>query len=272
MIGTLRKLKTELSSPVNYKLPIGENTKPLNDLIGGAIELTHTGNIHCIHCGRKTKKSFSQGFCYPCFRKLAQCDTCIVKPETCHYDAGTCREPDWAQSHCFQPHYVYLANSSGIKVGITRENQIPTRWIDQGAIQALPIAKVANRYLSGLLEVALAEHIPDKTNWRTMLKGQVDKIDLITRRDELLETCNAKIEDLRIKFGDNSIELLNEPVVDIEYPVEVFPTKVSTHNFDKNPVVNGVLKGIKGQYLMLDTGVINIRKFAGYEIEFACKN
>lgn len=269
MIGTLRKLKTELNEPVTYQLPIGDELTPLNDLVGQAIKLSYTGNIYCIHCSRKTKKSFNQGFCYPCFRKLAQCDTCIVKPETCHYDAGTCREPDWAQSHCFQPHYVYLANSSGVKVGITRENQIPTRWMDQGAIQALPIAKVSNRLLSGLFEVALAEHVADKTNWRTMLKGAVDEIDLKSRRDELLETCQAKIQDLRIKFGDASIELLEEDVIDIHYPVEVFPSKVSTHNFDKKPEVEGKLMGIKGQYLMLDTGVINIRKFAGYEIEFS---
>lgn len=267
MIGTLRKLKTELSAPVNYQLPVGDELQPLNELIGQSVTLQHTGNIFCIHCGRKTKKSFSQGFCYPCFKKLAQCDTCIVKPETCHFDAGTCREPDWAESHCFQPHYVYLANSSGVKVGITRENQIPTRWMDQGAIQALPIAKVKSRYLSGLLEVAIAEHVPDKTNWRTMLKGAVDPIDLIARRDELLATCKGKVEDLRIRFGEDSVELLDETVVDIQYPVEVFPTKVSTHNFDKQPEVTGQLMGIKGQYLMLDTGVINIRKFAGYEVE-----
>ncbi|MDX1692544.1 MAG: DUF2797 domain-containing protein [Ketobacteraceae bacterium] len=267
MLGTLRKLRTELNDPVTYQLPIGDNLQPLNELIGDCIRLHHTGKIFCIHCGRKTSKSFSQGFCYPCFRKLAQCDTCIVKPETCHYDAGTCREPEWAQSHCFQPHYVYLANSSGVKVGITRENQIPTRWMDQGAIQALPIAKVNSRFLSGLFEVALAEHIADKTNWRTMLKGDVSPIDLPARRDELLSTCKAKIDDLRIRFGEDSLELLDEPVVDIHYPVEVFPTKVSTHNFDKKPDVSGQLMGIKGQYLMLDTGVINIRKFAGYEIE-----
>lgn len=267
MIGTLRKLKTELTTPVTYHLPIGEELKSLNELIGNQITLTHTGRIFCIHCNRKTKKSFSQGYCYPCFKKLAQCDTCIVKPETCHFDKGTCREPDWAQSHCFQPHYVYLANSSGVKVGITRENQIPTRWIDQGAIQALPIAKVNNRLLSGLVEIAIAEHVADKTNWRTMLKGAVEAIDLKAKRDELLAICGEKLEDLTIKHGAHSIELLQAEPVDITYPVETHPTKVSTHNFDKKELVTGLLKGIKGQYLMLDTGVINIRKFAGYEIE-----
>lgn len=267
MIGTLKKLKTELGQPVIYHLPVGDELHPLNERIGQPLSLTFTGKIFCIHCGRKTSKSFSQGFCYPCFKKLAQCDTCIVKPETCHYDAGTCREPDWAQSHCFQPHFVYLANSSGIKVGITRGNQIPTRWMDQGAIQALPIARVSSRYLSGLLEVALAEHVSDKTNWRTMLKGAVDPLDLAAKRDELMAECQGKIEDLKIRFGEDSITLLDEAIVTIDYPVDVFPTKVSTHNFDKKADVSGQLMGIKGQYLMLDTGVINIRKFAGYEVE-----
>ncbi|MCG8315870.1 MAG: DUF2797 domain-containing protein [Pseudomonadales bacterium] len=269
MIGTLRKLKTELTSPVTYHLPIGEELKGLNERIGSHLTLTHTGNIFCIHCNRKTKKSFSQGYCYPCFKKLAQCDTCIVKPETCHFDQGTCREPDWAQSHCFQPHYVYLANSSGIKVGITRENQIPTRWMDQGAIQALPIAKVTNRHLSGLIEISIAQHVADKTNWRTMLKGAVTPIDLQAQQSELLAMCDEKLAGLKERFGAESIEILRAEPVEINYPVETYPTKVSSHNFDKNAHVSGVLKGIKGQYLMFDTGVINIRKFAGYEIEWA---
>lgn len=268
MIGILRKLKTQLDTPVAYQLPVGDDLQPLNDLIGKPVKLDYTGSIYCIHCGRKTKKSYNQGFCFPCLRDLAQCDTCIIKPETCHYEAGTCREPEWAQDHCFQPHYVYLANSSGLKVGITRENQIPIRWMDQGAIQALPIAKVANRYISGLFEVILAQHIADKTNWRAMLKGQADPMDLADKRDALLATCQAQIEDLSIKMGPENIELLQAETVAIEYPVTTYPTKVSTHNFDKCPQVAGILMGIKGQYLMLDTGVINIRKFAGYEIEF----
>jgi hypothetical protein len=72
-----------------------------------------------------------------------------MKPETCHYHLGTCREPDWAQNHCFRPHIVYLANSSGVKVGITRKTQIPTRWLDQGASQALPIFEVQQPFVIG---------------------------------------------------------------------------------------------------------------------------
>lgn len=169
--GTLSKLKSTLVEPIQYQLPVGDNLVSLNDYFGKPITLTFTGNIFCSNCGKKTKKSYSQGHCYVCMKKLASCDMCIMKPETCHFDQGTCREPKWGEENCMIPHYVYLANTSGLKVGITRHTQIPTRWIDQGATQALPIFKVQTRHQSGLVEVALAQFIADKTNWRNMLKG-----------------------------------------------------------------------------------------------------
>ncbi len=240
----------------------------LNPLIGRQVTLRYNGQIFCIHCRRKTNKSFNQGYCYPCFTRLAQCDMCIMKPETCHYDKGTCREPEWAQQFCFQPHYVYLANSSGIKVGITRQNQIPTRWIDQGAVQALPIMKVQSRYISGLVEVVIANHVSDKTSWQRMLKNQVERIDLPAIRDELLIECENELADIAGRFDEAAIEYLPDAeAVDIDYPVEVYPAKVKSFNFDKKAEVTGVLQGIKGQYLIFDSGVINIRKFAGYEVE-----
>ena len=266
--GNLRKMKVELSSPVQYQLPLTDELVALNPLIGKLIKLVYTGNIACVHCNRAIKKSFNQGYCYPCFTSLAQCDMCILKPETCHFEAGTCREPAWGEEFCFQPHFVYLANSSGIKVGITRQTQIPTRWIDQGAIQALPILKVQSRYISGLVEVAIAEHVSDKTSWQRMLKNQVEAVDLKAKRDELLALCEAEIANVSQRFGDNAVEFLPDAsVVDINYPVETYPAKVKSFNFDKTPEISGVLQGIKGQYLLLDTGVINIRKFSGYEVE-----
>ena len=269
MLGTLRKMTTELQQPVKYHLPVGEQLIELNPFIGKAIKLNYTGKIFCVHCQRAIKKSFNQGFCYPCFIKLAQCDMCIMKPELCHYAAGTCREPAWGEEFCFQPHYVYLANSSGIKVGITRHTQVPTRWIDQGAVQALPILRVQSRVVSGLAEVAIAEHVSDKTSWQKMLKNMQEPVDLLTRRDELLAECQPQLAAISEKIGSQAIEFLpDEKVVNIVYPVEQYPTKVKSFNFDKVVEVEGVLQGIKGQYLLLDSGVINIRKFSGYEIEF----
>ena len=268
MLGSIQKMITELAEPVQYRLPIGENMLDLNPFLGKHLTLRYSGQIFCVHCRQKTKKSFNQGYCYPCFIKLAQCDMCIMKPETCHYAAGTCREPEWGEEFCFQPHIVYLANSSGIKVGITRQSQIPTRWIDQGAVQAIPVFQVPSRHVSGLVEVTLAEHVSDKTSWQKMLKNNVEPLDLPQLRDELLAKCSDRLAEIGQQFGSDALNLLEdaEPV-DIHYPVLQYPTKVKSFNFDKDPNVSGILQGIKGQYLLLDTGVINIRKFAGYEIE-----
>ncbi|WP_438363446.1 DUF2797 domain-containing protein [Thalassotalea mangrovi] len=267
MTGHLTKMATELIDGVaHYTLKAGEHRLLLNPLIGSKLTLTHTGQINCQSCGKKTKKSYSQGFCYPCMMKLAQCDMCILKPEKCHFEQGTCREPEWGEANCFVPHYVYLANTTAIKVGITRHTQIPTRWIDQGANQALPIFKVDSRLQSGLVETALAELISDKTNWRNMLKGKADAIDLKQHAQQLIPKINERLDELRLRFGSDAIEQLDEEVIEIDYPVDLYPSKISSFNFDKNPQVSGILQGIKGQYLIFDTGVINLRKFTSYEV------
>lgn len=268
--GILRKMHSKLVEPVEYNFVLNNEEVPLAPWLGKPLRLTYTGKIYCLHCGRLTKKSFNQGYCYPCFMRLAQCDTCIVKPELCHYAAGTCREPQWGEQHCMQPHVVYLANSSTLKVGITRQGQIPTRWIDQGAVAALPVLKVQSRYLSGLMEVAFKDHVADKTNWQQMLKSEAEPIDLAAQRDHLLPQVQDALRDLHHRFGDDAVELLPDAsVVNIRYPVLTYPSKVKSLSFDKEPVVEGVLEGIKGQYLLFDTGVINIRKFGGYELEFS---
>ncbi|MCK9607091.1 MAG: DUF2797 domain-containing protein [Methylomonas sp.] len=268
MLGSLQKMTTQLAETVSYRLPVGDAELDLNPLIGQPVQLRHSGRIFCVHCQKKTNKSFNQGYCYPCFIKLAQCDMCIMKPETCHYAAGTCREPSWGEAFCFQPHIVYLANSSGIKVGITRRSQTPTRWIDQGAVQALPIFQVASRHISGLIEVALAAHVSDKTSWQQMLKNNVQPLDLPALRDELLAKCTTQLAAIAEQFGSEAITFLADAeTLRIEYPVLQYPAKVKSFNLDKDPQVSGVLQGIKGQYLLLDSGVINIRKFSGYEVE-----
>jgi hypothetical protein len=257
----------ENSSLAHYQMVLGPQRIDMAPLMGQAITLQFAGEIHCQACNRLTKKSYSGGYCYPCSQNLAQCDLCIMKPETCHYDAGTCREPEWGESFCMQDHIVYLANSSGIKVGITRVNQMPTRWLDQGAIQAIPIFKVKTRQQSGLVEVAFKNHVSDRTDWRKMLKGGNEQIDLIAKRDELFSACQADIAELQQRFGEDAIQpLRDQQILDISYPVLEYPTKVKSHNFDKTPIINGVLQGIKGQYLIFDTGVLNIRKFSGYHI------
>ena len=257
------------NDPVDYYLRLDDEEIHLNPYIGSQIRFEHLGQINCIECGRKTKKSFSQGYCYPCFKKLPQTDLCLMSPERCHHSKGTCRSEEFAQSFCMQPHLVYIANSSGIKVGITRQENLPTRWIDQGAVQGLPIIAGHTRQQSGFVEVVFKNHISDKTNWRRMLNSKAEPIDLIARRDELLSEIEKELDTLRHEFGIQSVQLITDSSVqEFNYPVEQYPEKVVSMNFDKTPVIEGTLWGIKGQYLIFDKGVINLRKFTAYEIEF----
>ena len=265
--GALSKMSTQLQQAVQYSLRLGEQELELNALLGQGLRLEYLGAIHCSHCGRKTKKSFSQGYCYPCVSKLAQCDTCIMSPERCHYAAGTCREPAWGEQFCMTDHVVYLANSSGAKVGITRATQVPTRWIDQGATQALPIMRVATRQQSGLVEDVLRSQVTDRTNWRAMLKGEAPPLDLAQLAGDIFNACHDGITLLQERFGLQAIQPLNDvAVVDIAYPVLAYPAKVASLDLEKTPIVEGTLQGIKGQYLIFDTGVINIRKFTAYQL------
>ena len=265
--GNIQKMQARLDKPVTYSLVFSNETVALNELISKKISLEFSGKINCVHCGRDTNKSFNQGYCYPCFQKLAQCDSCIMSPEKCHYENGTCREPLWGEEFCMHDHIVYLANSSGIKVGITRASQVPIRWIDQGAVQALPVFRVRTRQQSGFLELLFKQHISDKTNWRTMLKGETEDLDLEMQRQKLLSECAEDIKSLQDRFGIHAISILTGmKAVSIDYPVESYPSTITSLSFDKEQSIEGVLQGIKGQYLILDTGVLNIRKFGGYEI------
>lgn len=163
-------------------------------------------------------------------------------------------------------HIVYLANTGDIKVGITKLKNIPSRWIDQGASQAIPIFAVESRLISGLVEVAIKEHISDKTNWRKMLQGEPDNnIDFVTLRDQLIEKSSQKITEIRTKYGQNSVEPVEAEIQNINYPILKYPTKLKSFNLDKDRLIDAKLIGIKGQYLIFDSGVINIRKFSGYK-------
>ena len=271
--GKLRKMKTELAEQVQYRLPLGDTELPMNGQLGQQLRLSYSGQINCIACDRKTSKSFSQGYCYPCFKRLAQCDSCIVSPEKCHYAAGTCREPQWGETHCMIEHIVYLANTSGLKVGITRHSQVPTRWMDQGATQAQPIFSVASRLQSGLVETLFKDHVADKTSWQAMLKGDAEPQDLEIQRQRLMSECAGAVAELRDEHGLQAItELVAAETTEIRYPVLEHPQKVKSFNLDKTPDIEGTLMGIKGQYLIFDTGVINMRKYGGYHLSVARLN
>jgi hypothetical protein len=262
-------LQTDGAHLAQYQLPIDDNLLDMNALVGHTVSVKHTGKIACTHCGSKTKKSFNQGYCYRCLISLAQCDTCMIKPELCHYAQGTCREPQWGEANCFSEHFVYLSNTGALKVGITRHVSEPvsSRWIDQGATQALPILRVSQRLFSGLVEQAAKPYIGDKTNWRVMLKAEPTAVDIRARAEQILESIEHDIVSINQAYGLQAIQPLHSNAINIRYPVIQYPEKVKSINLDKTPEFTGQLLGIKAQYWMLDGDrVINMRKYAGYEL------
>ena len=265
--GEVRKMLTALAEDGNvdctFKLVNSESKNEdlfsANEFIGKHIKLTFHDKIICKSCGKQTKKSFHQGFCYPCFRDAPEAAECIIKPELCRAHLGEGRDPEWEERNHNQPHVVYLAASDVVKVGVTRQTQIPTRWIDQGANEAIRLAETPNRYLAGVLEVALKDQFTDRTNWRKMLKNEVDEsIDLEETKWEIEELLP---DDLSEYFSED------DEVISINYPALEYPSKVKSLSFDKTNEIEGELKGIKGQYLLLDNNrVLNMRKHTSYVI------
>jgi hypothetical protein len=268
-LGFLEKMKAKNPANVQYFWKTKTSEWELNPLVGQKIKLTFLGRIQCQHCGKMTKKSWQQGYCYPCTLKLAECDICIVRPELCHFAKGTCRDEAWAKSHCFTPHVVYLANSSGLKVGITRETQIPTRWIDQGATQALPLLKVKNRFHSGLIEKELKAFVADKTQWQKLVTQEATEINLISEADKLktkLKDLLSQSPELTSLGEEIGSEWIESEVIRLKYPIHAYPQKAKSHNFEKELTLESTLVGIKGQYLLFEDRVLNIRNHTSYEM------
>lgn len=258
LVGNLRKMQARLEDVAHYTLVLDGKPIDMNAKIGKTIKLSFDGTINCIACGRETKKSFGQGFCFPCFRSAPEASECIIRPELCRAHEGEARDMAWAEQHCLVEQIVYLARSSAIKVGITRASQMPTRWIDQGATDAIVFARVPNRYTAGLVEIAMKEHLTDRTNWQRMLKNEIIDADLVATKTSLIDALDA---DLR-GFVDT-----DDTVCSINYPVDRYPEKVKSIGFDKQAEIEGCLAGIKGQYLIFDDNrVLNIRKHNGYRI------
>ena len=255
-------MSAELENTVQYYLDIDGEKIHLNSFLGKEINLEYAGEINCIKCGRLTKKSFSQGFCYPCFVSVPETEECVLRPELCRAHEGIARDMDYAEKHCLIGHFVYLSLTSNIKVGVTRNTQIPTRWIDQGAVQAIILAYTPNRYIAGLIETSLKSHLADKTNWRNMLTGRITDDRSLTEVKQLVPPLLS--DELSQYITDD-----NE-ITHITYPLTEKPMKVNSLNFDKDSHVKGTLTGIKGQYLILDNrNVLNIRKFGGYKVRFS---
>ncbi|HAQ19193.1 MAG TPA: DUF2797 domain-containing protein [Prolixibacteraceae bacterium] len=258
--GNILKMRAEYADPVNYFLPLSETELPMNDLIGKSISLKFTGQINCISCGKRTKTSFGQGFCYNCLQTAPEASETVMRPELSKAHLGIARDMDWAREHDLIDHFVYLAVSGELKVGVTRHHQVPTRWIDQGASEAIILARTPNRHISGVIEVYLKNFFSDKTNWRSMLQDKnVSNYNLQEEKVNAYQLLPAELQ--QYLHADNFIW-------QIRYPVSSFPEKVIIFSFDKDPVISGILKGIKGQYLIfMDGRVFNIRKHNGYRLE-----
>ena len=257
--GVLTKMQTEFGEPIQYYLVFEDSFLNVNQLLGKPMEINFVG-FQCLNCGKK-KKIFRQGFCYDCFYSSPAVGDWIMKPElsTAHLGIAD-RDLAYEEKVQLQPHIVYLALSSEVKVGVTRKTQMPTRWIDQGASQAISIVEAPNRYLAGITEVALKSHYADKTNWRKMLTNSFEAIDLVAERLKVEHLIPTEVQEY---FYNQKIDLY-----EMHYPVLEYPAKVTSLSLDKTPNFQGKLIGIKGQYLLFEGGtVFNIRSSEGYVVK-----
>ena len=257
---TLSKMKTKLQEPIEYILKTPDTSISMNGLLNKKISLQWNGIISCRKCDKRTKKSFGEGFCYNCFISAPEASPCILKPELCEAHLGKGRDIEYEEKNHNQPHIVYLAATDKVKVGVTRETQVPTRWIDQGAYQTIIIARTPNRYLAGVIEVALKAVYSDKTNWRSMLKNIInDSIDL---EEEKWSCCDMLPTDLQQYFTED------DSILTLKFPSKDYPEKIQSLNLLKQAFFEGILTGIKGQYLIFDNQtVFNVRRHTSFEIE-----
>jgi len=250
-------MQTEIGSPIQYYLIFKDDFLNVNQLLDKKISISFDG-YQCLNCG-KAKKIYRQGFCYDCFFEIPQAAEWIMHPELSKAHLGIeDRDLEYEKSVQLNSHIVYLANSSNVKVGVTRKTQIPTRWIDQGAHEAIEIVEVPNRYLAGITEVALKNHVGDKTNWRTMITNKIADENLVEWRDKLIQYIPEEVKQYII---------YNNQETHMDFPVLKYPEKPKSLNLIKTPNYEGILKGIKGQYLIFEDNIIfNVRSNEGFVV------
>ena len=248
------------TEPVSYEIPIGNDIILISNYLGKNIQIEFAGMINCVLCGREINKSFFQGHCYPCFINSPQTSECILKPELCRAQEGESRDMEWSKKHCLQEHIVYLALTAAAKVGVTRGTQIPTRWIDQGAVKAIQFARTTNRFQAGMIELELKEYLSDRTAWQRMLKNDIDlSVDLLSLKQKLRE--NISDDYTHFVLDNNNITSINYP--NLEYPM-----KIKSIDLQKINSIEGTLIAIKGQYLLFKENIVlNLRKHTGFDIE-----
>lgn len=254
----LDKMRTENGEPIQYYL----SDVHLNSYIGKTIRLEFDGTINCVVCGKKIPKTYGQGFCYPCFSESPENAECIIRPELCEGHLGKGRNPEWEYHHHVKEHLVYFSFTNEIKVGVTRSTQMPTRWIDQGAVAAMIIAQTPYRKLAGQIEVAFKSFMKDKTTWHLMLQDtKVFPEFLIGEKERLFSTLPDELQIYAVT---------NNEVHNFQYPVLSYPAQLQQINLSKQALVEQKLVGIKGQYFIFENGdVLNIRNHSGYKVRIA---
>lgn len=264
--GNIRKMNAQLGQPVEYKLPLFNNLEKgeeveMNSFVGKDIRINFTGTINCVVTGKKINKSFGEGMSYDAWKNSPMAVESIINPELdrAHLGEGI-RDLDWERERHVRPHYVYLALTDHVKVGVTKDLSIPSRWIDQGAWKAMKFAKTPYRQKSGIIEKELKAHISDKTNWRKMLTD--------VRGENSIEEEYSRLKSLLPKHLVQYVLPLSETeILEIKYPVLEYPEKVKSIKLDNVPSIEKTLIGIRGQYLLFeDNSVINLRSHSGYEI------
>jgi hypothetical protein len=265
--GNLRKMTGSLSETVEYGLRLFNNLEstesiPLNVAVGNQIQIAFQHEINCVVTGQKIKKTFGEGMSYEAFMNSPQASPSIIRPELSRIHEGIAlRDFEWEMQNHMTPHTVYLAQTAGVKVGVTRNTQIPTRWIDQGAVKAIRLAETPYRQAAGLVEVALKEFISDKTSWQKMLKGELEEADMLALKHEMSDHVPSELKQYITS---------NDELVTIKYPILAYPPKVTSIKLDKLPLIDKKLMGIKGQYLLFDDGtVLNIRSHSGYKVRIS---
>ena len=261
----LRRMHTALvDGAAHYVLPLYDvltptGTCPMNPLVGGTVALRFAHAIHCIASGKQITKTFGEGLSYAAWRTSPAAVESIVRPELSRIHEGIAlRDAAWEDAHHNQPHAVYLSTTSAVKVGVTRTANVPSRWIDQGATEAILLAETPYRQLAGLMEVALKGHFVDRTAWRAMVQNRSAGDDLRTRKEEALALLPAVYTPFFCP---------DDTVTHIAYPVLQYPARVTALKLDATPAFTGTLTGIKGQYLLFADGhVLNVRAHAGYRV------
>jgi len=264
--GVLHGMRGTIEDPVRYTLEVGDATVDVASRLGTELSIEALARTTCRHCGAASDRRFGDGYCYRCFSTLARCDLCVVSPDRCHYAQGTCREPEWGESFCMRPHAVYLANSGGAKVGIARLDNVPGRFIDQGAAEAMVVMTTATRQQAGFVEKALARHLSEQSDWRAIAAQSRVAIDLAALLSQLRRAARAALDELDARFPHQLAWVARPAPLAFRYASVGRCERIEQLKLDPAHPQGGRLIGVRGPYLLFERGVLNVRAHGGEHV------